>query len=144
MGDLQELVGRFYDAFNRNDMDAAEACFDPDAVARDPGAGEKRGAKEWRAYGETFKQAAPDARLTLRSAIEGADRIAVEGTFSGTFTAPLQTPQGEAQPNGKAFSIDYVDVFRISGDRITEQTTYYDQVAFLTQMGLMPEEAVAG
>jgi steroid delta-isomerase-like uncharacterized protein len=144
MGDLQNLVGRFYGAFNRGDMDAAEACFDPDVVARDPGAGEKRGAKAWRAYGETFKQAAPDARLTLRSAIEGADRIAVEGTFSGTFTAPLQTPQGEAQPTGKAFALDYVDVFTVQGERITEQATYYDQVAFLTQLGLMPEGAMAG
>jgi steroid delta-isomerase-like uncharacterized protein len=144
MGHLQDLVGRFYGAFNRNDMDAAEACFTPDVTVVAPGAGEMRGVAAWRAYAETFKQAAPDAELRLRSAVEGGDRIAVEGTFAGTFTGPLQTPQGEAPPTGKAFAVDYVDVFTVRSDRIAANRVYYDQLELLTQLGLMPEEAVAG
>jgi steroid delta-isomerase-like uncharacterized protein len=143
MGHLQDLVGQFYGAFNRGDMDAAEACFAPDVITVDPASGERRGAEAWRAYGETFKHAMPDAKLNLRSAVEAGDRIAVEGTFTGTFTGPLRTPEGEAPPNGKAFSLDYMEVFTIRGDRIASQHVYYDQVAFLGQLGLMPEGALA-
>jgi ketosteroid isomerase-like protein len=125
-------------------MDAAEACFRSDVIHHDPAQGEMRGAASWRAYGETFKAAAPDARLELKIATEAGDRIAVEGTFSGTFTGPLQTPQGEAPPTGNAFAIDYVDVFEAKGGQFSAQRVYYDQIAMLTQLGLMPEGAAAG
>jgi len=98
MGDLQDLVGRFYDAFTRGDLDAAEACFDPYVTVVSPGVGEMRGVAAWRAHAETFKRAAPDAELRLRSAVEASDRIAVEGTFAGTFTGPLQTPRARRRP----------------------------------------------
>src|SRR5204863_8780057 len=102
------------------------------------------GAHAWRAYGETFKAAAPDATLELRTATEGGDRIAVEGTFRGTFTGPLPTPQGEAPPTGNRFVLDFVDVFEVRSGQFSAQRVYYDQMALMSQLGLMPEGAAAG
>jgi hypothetical protein len=143
MGELQELVERFYGAFNNNDLDAAMTCFTDALVAVDQGGGEKHGAVAWRKFGAMFKAAAPDARLNLRTAVEAGDTIFVEGTFTGTFTGPMQTPQGEAPPTGNAFALGYVDMFVARGDRFAQQRVYYDQMEFLAQLGLLPEGAAA-
>jgi steroid delta-isomerase-like uncharacterized protein len=143
MGELQDLVERFYGAFNAGDMDAAQACFADDVVATDP-TGDKHGSAAWRAFAETFKTAAPDGRLNTVTVVEGGDTIAVEGTFTGTFTAPLQTPQGQAPPTGNAFTVPYVDLFVVREGKFARQRVYYDQVAMMTQLGLMPEGAPAG
>jgi len=103
-----------------------------------------RSPREETRYGETFKAAAPDATLELRTATEGGDRIAVEGTFRGTFTGPLPTPQGEAPPTGNRFALDFVDVFEVRSGQFSAQRVYYDQMALMSQLGLMPEGAAAG
>jgi steroid delta-isomerase-like uncharacterized protein len=143
MGELQDLVEGYYAAFSAGDFDAAQGYINDDVVSKDP-AGEKRGVAAWRAYGEAFKAAAPDARLVLGKAAEHGDTIFVEGTFTGTFTGPLQTPHGEMPPTGNAFALPYVDVFAVRGGKIVEQRVYYDQSDLLTQLGLMPEAAAAG
>ena len=143
MGESQDVVKRFYGAFNRGDMDAAEACFTPDVVSVDPSMGEVHGAPAWRAFGERFKRAMPDAALNQRSAVEAGDRIVVEGTFTGTFTGPFESPQGEVPPNGNAFALDYVDVFTVRDGRLGAHRTYYDQMAMLGQLGLLPEGAAS-
>ena len=74
----------------------------------------------------------------------GRDRIAVEGTFRGTFTGPLPTPQGEAPPTGNRFALDFVDVFEVRSGQFSAQRVYYDQMALMSQLGLMPEGAAAG
>src|SRR5687767_14776336 len=99
--ELRAVVERFYAAFNRGDFDAVVACFANDVEATDPALGTVRGVDAWRIYGETFKRALPDARLNLVSALEAGETVAVEGRFSGTFSAPLATPQGEAPPTGR-------------------------------------------
>jgi steroid delta-isomerase-like uncharacterized protein len=142
MGELQDLVEGFYAAFSAGDLDTAMSYAADDVVSKDP-SGEKHGAAAWRAYGEMFRAAAPDAKLTLRNAIEQGDTIFVEGAFTGTFTGPMQTPQGEAPPTGNAFEVPFVDVFVFRDGKFAEQRVYYDQMGMLAQMGLLPEGAPA-
>jgi ketosteroid isomerase-like protein len=61
-----------------------------------------------------------------------------EGIFSGTHTGPLATPAGDVPPTGKPLRLAFADVFVIRDGLIVEHHIYYDQVAFLTQLGLMP------
>ena len=135
MAELRSIVERFYEAFNRGDFDAVAAVFAPDVETTNPGLGTVQGVEAWRAYGEAFKRALPDARLNLRAAVEAGERVAVEGAFTGTFTAPLMSPQGEVPPTGRTIDVPYADFFTMREGRIVAHRVYYDQVELGTQLG---------
>jgi hypothetical protein len=82
-----------------------------------------------------------DARQVLRSSVEEADRVAVEGSFVGTFTETLDGPTGPVPPTGRAFRVEFADFFQIRDGGVVAHRVYYDQVDFLGQLGLMPPPA---
>lgn len=139
MGELREHVEKFYAAFNAGDFDEASTIFAEDVVTTEPALGRANTLNAWRAYGEGFKAACPDATLVLRSAIEEGPRIAVEGSFRGTFSRPLQSPRGEVPPTGRTFDLEFADFFTFNDGKVVEHRVYYDQVDFATQMGLGPQ-----
>ena len=49
------------------------------------------------------------------------------------------TPQGQMPATGRSVSIPFSTFMEIEGERITAQRAYWDQVAFMAQLGLMPE-----
>ncbi|MHB8646226.1 MAG: ester cyclase [Thermomicrobiales bacterium] len=140
MSVLRSLVERHYEQFANNDWDTATAAeiFSPDVETIDPGAGTMRGIEAFKAYGAAFHKAFPDGRLNLDSAVESGDTIAVEGRFTGTHTGPLAGPSGDVPPTGRKLDLPYCDVFQVKDGRITAHHVYYDQITFMTQLGLMP------
>ena len=84
-----------------------------------------------------FQRAFPDGKLVLKSAIEAGNNVAVEGVYTGTHTGPLQSPRGDIPATNRALNLDMVDMFEVEGDRITRHRIYYDQVQFMSQLGLM-------
>src|SRR5687767_7766720 len=112
------LVEQFYGQFSRGDLDEAVELFEPDVVTVEPFLGRAENRDAWRAYGEAFRRACPDARLVLRSAVEEDDRVAVEGTFVGTFTGTLDGPTGPVPPTGRAFNVEFADFFQIRDGRV--------------------------
>jgi len=60
-----------------------------------------------------------------------------ENRFSGTHTAPLQTPAGEIAPTGRRVDAPYVTVFDIEEGKLKVQRIYYDQLELQVQLGLV-------
>ena len=137
----QPLIDRHYAEINRNDFSDAAELFRPDVVTDMPGTGRIAGIEPFVAYGRAFLRAFPDGRIHGDRYVESADRIVVEGRFTGTHTGPLQTPAGELPPTGRAMVLPFADVFRVADGRITEHRVYYDTLGLLAQLGLMPEPA---
>ena len=75
----------------------------------------------------------PDMKYTLLKSCEQGDIVwthfKATGTHSGTF---MQSP-----PSGKEFSIDVIDIARISNGRIAEHWGMPDRFALLFQLGLL-------
>jgi limonene-1,2-epoxide hydrolase len=71
------------------------------------------------------------------------DLVVVEGTWTGTNSGPMQTPQGEIPATGRRASIAFAGIARVEGDRIVSVHNYFDQTAMMSQLGLMPEPATA-
>jgi len=140
MGQAREVVERFYNRFGKGDLDGAEQCFSVDAINVEPFGG-KMNMQQWRQYGEAFKRGLPDAHMEVSSILESGDKVAVEARFVGTHTEPLLTPQGELSPSGQKIDLPFSDFFEIRDGKIVNHRVYYDQVAFLTQLGIMPQSS---
>jgi ketosteroid isomerase-like protein len=78
--------------------------------------------------------------VTVESA---GDLVVAEGTWNGTHTGPMPTPRGELAPTGKRISLPFAGVLRVRDERIVSVHNYFDQIAFMAQVGLTPEPAAA-
>ena len=47
-------------------------------------------------------------------------------------------------PTGRAFTLPYVDIFQARDGKFVSHRIYWDNAAFLAQLGLLPEPATAG
>src|SRR5262245_57691685 len=133
----RELATRFYEAFDAGDIDAVLSVFSDDLETTDPGIGTVHGHGPFREYIETLKRAVPDARAVIDGMYDARDVVVVEGRFAGTFTGSLASPEGEIQPTGATVDLRFADVSRVRDGKIVSYHTYYDQLGFLQQLGVM-------
>jgi len=143
MGDLQRLVRIHYEGVNSGDLDTAGSMFADDCVNVSP-YGTTRGIEAFRQMGEAFRTAAPDNRIEAHHTWEDGDTVIVEGVYTGTHTGPLAGPGGVIPATGKSFTLPYVDIFQARDGKFVSHRIYWDNVAFMTQLGLMPAPATAG
>jgi ketosteroid isomerase-like protein len=81
---------------------------------------------------------APDTRIVEHPVKFGSgDWTCVTGTMQGTFTAPMPAPDGRTiAPTGKAFTLPMCTVGRWRDGKMAEEWLYWDNQAFLNQLGL--------
>ena len=83
-------------------------------------------------------------KFAIRSTWEVDDTIIVEGVYSGTQSGPLATPDGSEIPaTGRSFPFPYVDILRARDGLFVEHRLHWDNAAFLSQLGLLPQPATA-
>lgn len=62
---------------------------------------------------------------------------AVIGVMEGTFTRPMTTPDGKTiPPNGKKVRLSMATIARWKDGRITDEYLFWDNTAFMQQLGL--------
>ena len=145
MGEARDLMDRITQGVTSGDAEALKAVYAPDAVIETPDAGSVRGHDAIVDYLMQFAQAFPDASWESVHEHEADDAAVDEGYFVGTHTGPLRGgPTGETiEPTGKRVRVRECDVVTVSGGRVTSHRFYFDQMEFLGQLGLMPEEQTA-
>lgn len=141
MGQAREVMDRLTEAVTvRKDLAVVANLFAPDAVAHTPEAGELHGRDEIVEYWRQITTAVPDARYESLHSFEVGSTAIDEGYFSGRNTGPLVSPDGESVPaTGKEVRIRGVDLATVEDGRIVSYRLYFDQLAFLEQLGLLPE-----
>ena len=137
MGTLLDLIHTHYRGLETGDLELSASVHADDVVTEMP-MGVLEGIEAFRALGQAFITAVPDMKLTIRETWEVGDTIIVEGTYSGTQTGPLATPNGEVPPSGRAFSFPFVDIYVARDGKFVSHRGYWDNVTFFTQLGLMP------
>jgi ketosteroid isomerase-like protein len=137
MGQAREVFDRFNAALLNGDLDAAAACYAEDAVAVTPDQGEIMGRDGIIEYLRPFVEAFSDMRFDFLYMHESGNHAIDEGYLVGTHTGPLPSPTGESiPPTGRTVRVRDCDIVTVEGGLITSHRFYFDQMEFLTQLGL--------
>jgi len=143
MGDARRLFDRLTDALNDHDLEAVASGYAPDVEVTSPD-GTFQGRDQATAMLASYFTAFPDMRVTTSAKLETGDMVADEWILTGTNTGPIETPDGRTiAPTGKGVSLHGADVGTVEGGLVTSHRIYWDQLEFLTQLGLLGQE-VAG
>jgi ketosteroid isomerase-like protein len=135
----RELTDAITTAYNAHQLFRLAEFFRPDIVLVVPDAGELKGRQQVAEYHRAFLQAFPDAKIEVEAKHDSGDTTIDEWTFHGTHTGPLSLPSGETiPPTGKHVSVRGVDVVSYAGGAVASHHAYFDQLQFLTALGLMP------
>jgi steroid delta-isomerase-like uncharacterized protein len=141
MGDVKTALDAFTEAFNSHDDARIRACYADDAVFTAPGGVELEGPDAIVAFAMTWLNALPDATATVDKAVIEGGWVATQQTFRGTHTGTLVSPDGDIPATGKSVVGRAAEILRIEDGKIVEDHLYFDNMEFLTQIGLVPEAA---
>ncbi|MEJ8801869.1 nuclear transport factor 2 family protein [Pontibacter sp. H249] len=131
-----QVMQQMFEAFNKHDLEAMAALYADDAVFTSPEMIEPKKGKAAVAeiYGPLFEMA-PDVQDEVKHYIyNGKDEIAVEFLSKGT--VENIGPNDPPHMKGKEFELKIFCRLKVKDGKIIEDVTYYDQLAFLQQLGL--------
>ena len=74
---------------------------------------------------------------------EDGDTVLVEGVYTGTQTGDLVGPGGTIPATGRSFRLPYLDIFQARDGKFVSHRIYWDNLALLTQLGVVPAPAGA-
>ena len=139
----RELLERYVELYNRGELDACMELYAEDAVQwmhdglfEGVDAIRERLARDLVAF--------PDARYVVESFVEGGGRFADEWTFTGTNAGPFRLPDGsEVAATGKPVEIKGMELVEVRGGKIVVDNLYYDFMAAVVQLDLVPQGAAA-
>ena len=114
----EQLIQRYFDAFNRHDLEGVMACFYDEPVIIDVEGRRFQGGDEVRRHYETGFALMPDCRCDLKMATGNSGRAVAESFFHGT------------RPRyGKVIEAMGAEVMEIVDGKITEIRDYHRPLA---------------
>ncbi len=134
------IVLRFYEAFDREDLEQAKELIAPNVVARGLGSGLINGCDAIIQYGFTMRSAFPDGRHTFEDVIAEEDKVVTRGTFSGTHHGDLLG----IPPTGKQVTFSVVHIDRLVDGKIVEHWGQGDTLAIMQQLGVVSSPGPGG
>ena len=138
-----ELLEYYVERYNAGDLDSCMALYAEDATQRMHD-GIFEGTDAIRARLARDLEAFADAKYVVDSFFAAGDKFADEWTFTGTNTGPLRLPDGtEIPPTGKPVEIKGMEYVEVRDGKIAVDNLYYDFMAAVAQLGLIPEGATA-
>ena len=134
--EIVKLARKQIDAFNTGDWEQLRAMLASDARYDELGTqrmidGPDKIVELFRGW----KTAFPDAVGTVTSAVASGNKAALELTWKGTHTGPLETAEGTIPASGKRQETPAAVFFTFDGDKVKESRHYFDSMTLLKQIG---------
>ncbi|MGZ3776398.1 MAG: nuclear transport factor 2 family protein [Mucilaginibacter sp.] len=132
------LIDEHYKAINNHDVTTIAAEYATDAQLFSPNwEGAEKGIEGAKGVFTRYFKSTPDLVYTVTNTINANNAIIVEYTFSGTLSAPeAGTPD---YMKGKKYTLQGCAIFVLKDNKIVKETNYFDQVAFLRQVGFFDQ-----
>jgi steroid delta-isomerase-like uncharacterized protein len=137
----RKLLERYVELYNERDLDACMELYAEDAVQwmHD---GLFEGVEAIRERLARDLVAFPDAKYVVESFVEDGDSFADEWTFTGTNTGPFRLLDGvEVPATGRPVELKGMELVAVRDGRIVVDNLYYDFMAAVAQLGLIPQGA---
>lgn len=135
----KEVIRQAHASLAAGDFEAFKSVISPNYTrhcqAMPPGLQEIHGTEEFFGFIEEFIKAVPSYTDSLSNMIAEGDRVAYVSTMTGTQTGPM----GGFPATGKTFTLVNIIMQRLEDGKVVETWVSWDNVAFLSQLGLMPE-----
>jgi len=122
------------DAINKHDVKAIEGNLAEDYRAIIIATPADQNKKEALASTKEFFGGFPDEKLTPTATWAAGDYVVVEGTFEGTNTGDM--PTMKMKKTGNKVSSRFVEIFKMSGGKITEDWLFYNGAAMERQLAV--------
>jgi steroid delta-isomerase-like uncharacterized protein len=137
-GQQAALITGHFNALTKHDVKAIAAGYADSAKIYSPN---WEGAKTGQAgITETYNRyfaSTPDLAYKVDHIINAGDQFVVEYTVSGTLSAPeAGTPD---YMKNKKYRLGYCAIFETKNNKIIRETDYFDQLAFLRQVGFFDQ-----
>ncbi len=128
-----ETIRAYYDAFNRQDMDAFLALLH-DEVVHDINQGERQSGKAaFAAFMEHMNSCyKEDLTNMVIMASEDGKQAAAEFIVNGEY---LKTDEGLPQANGQKYVLPAGAFFELKGGKVSRVTNYYNLNDWIAQVG---------
>jgi steroid delta-isomerase-like uncharacterized protein len=134
--EIVKLARKQIDAFNTGDWEQLRAMLASDSRYDELGTQRKiEGPEKIVELFKGWKTAFPDAVGTVTSAVASSNKAALEVTWKGTHTGPLETAEGTIPASGKRQETPAAVFFTFEGDKVKESRHYFDSMTLLKQIG---------
>ena len=138
--EIVKIAREQVDAFNTGDWERLRAGLAADSRYDELGTQRKvEGPEKIVELFKGWKTAFPDAVGTVTSAVASGNKAALEVTWKGTHTGPLETAEGTIPASGKRQETPAAFFFTFEGGKIKESRHYFDSMTLLKQIGAQPK-----
>ena len=138
--DLIRIARENIEAFNAGDWDRFKAALTPDSINDEVATGQRsQGPDQIAQNAQGWKQAFPDARGTVTSAVASGNIVTLEITWQGTHNGALEGPAGSIPASGKRITLRAAQVITFEGSKMKESHDYFDMLGMLQQIGAVPQ-----
>ncbi|MFQ5837612.1 MAG: ester cyclase [Thermoplasmata archaeon] len=134
--DVNDLIRKWKDAVNEEELDAFAAMYAPDAVLQTALA-RVEGRQAVKQYEGALFTAFSGVSLKTLSVVTSGDTGAVEWEYSGKHTGELVGAEGTIPPTDRSFRLRGASFLRINPEGlIVEEHRYFDTGSLFKQLGL--------
>jgi steroid delta-isomerase-like uncharacterized protein len=138
--EMVKIAREQVDAFSRGDWELLRGTLASDSSYDELGTQRKiEGPEKIVELFKAWKAAFPDGAGTVTSVVSGANTVALEVTWKGTHTGPLESADGMIPASGKRQETPAALFFTFEGDKIKESRHYFDSLTLFKQIGVQPK-----
>ena len=130
------LVRAFSEAENTRDYDAFNELLTENFTRHSSATPQAKvtSREEFKAFLSANAATFSDYTTSIKMMVAEGDKVAVYAAFKGTMDGPL----GDIPATGNNVEAPFLAIFRIEDDRIAELWVEWDNITFLSQLGLFP------
>lgn len=137
----KELIKKFTELLNSKQFEQLNSIMKEDFKRHSQATAEMpklNSLNEFIKLQEEFLSSFSDQKVTIEKLIAEGNYVAVYATYSGTNDGPM--PPFPA--TNKYAELKFLSIFRIEDNKIAELWVEWDNLAFLTELGLFPPQDV--
>jgi ketosteroid isomerase-like protein len=133
---IEELAGRYGDAWNTQDLEGIVAKHAPDGIFQlhAPGSAPVQGHAALREAFAGFLTQLPDIHFEPVRLRAGEDFWVLESRMSGTVSAPIEVEDETIEATGTRVDVDFLDVIAVEDGLLARKDSYLDTLGFQTQL----------